>query len=74
MISLKLFVKFEYQSEAYADILPFFTPNEIKKVAVNIYIGVFTKLTNQQPRTTEYIKSSFNIWNSKNSLPKKPAL
>jgi hypothetical protein len=41
--------------------LPFFIPKDITKVAVNIYIGVLTKLTNQHPLTNRDIKSSLKI-------------
>ena len=53
---------------------PFFILKATIKLKINIYIGVKKKLTNQQPLTTIDKKSSLNTWNSKNSLPKNPAL
>lgn len=62
------------QPDLYDTIDPFLGPNITKNTRANMYIGVKKKLTNQQPLTNKDIKSSLSTWNSRNSLPKNPAL
>lgn len=39
---------------------PFLGPNITRNISINMYMGVKKKLTNQQPRTNNDIKSSLN--------------